>query len=150
MRERLGSMARKSKAVTLVLFLATNVFLIGALAVGDSLGAAAAGITRNNFGGGVTVKVTYPHSQGEDETRFEVVLDTHSVNLDGYDLKTLSTLRDDTGKNYQPIKVDNKGSGHHREVTLVFAKGSPTAKRLELVIKDIAGIKERSFLWDLK
>ena len=143
-------MGQKSKAVTLVLFLATNVLLTGALRIGESLGADAAGITRSNSGGGVAVKVTYPHSQGADETRFELVLDTHSVNLDAYDLKALSLLRDDTGGNYQPTQVENKGSGHHREITIVFPKPSPSVKRLELVIKDVAGIKERSFLWDLK
>ncbi|HEY3304207.1 MAG TPA: hypothetical protein VGL70_11800 [Candidatus Binatia bacterium] len=111
---------------------------------------APAGITRSNSGGGVTVNVTYPHSQNTDETRFEVVLDTHAVNLDAYDLKTLSLLRDDTGKTYQPVRVENKGSGHHREIAVVFPKVSAPAKRLELVIKDVAGIKERSFLWDLQ
>lgn len=96
------------------------------------------------------MNVTYVHPRPENEVRFEVVLDTHTVNLDGYDLKALSTLRDDTGKNYQPIKVDNKGSGHHREITLVFPKVSPSAKRLELVIKDIGRVKERVFFWDLQ
>lgn len=143
-------MAQKWKAFRLVLFLATSVFLIGALRIGDSLGAAAAGMTRNNSGGGVTVKVTYPHSQGADGIHFELVLDTHSVNLDAYDLKALSLLRDDTGGNYQPTQVENKGSGHHREITIVFPKASPSAKRLELVIKDVAGIKGRSFFWDLE
>lgn len=132
-----------------------RLFLVGLLLGGfagnsESFGAAAAGLTRTNSGGGVTVKVTYPHSQGADETRFEVVLDTHSVGLDAYDLKVLSLLRDETGKNYQPTRIENKGSGHHREIMIVFPKPSPPAKRLELVIKDIAGIKERSFFWDIE
>lgn len=129
-------------------------FLVGLLLGGfvgnsESFGAAAAGLTRTNSSGGVTVKVTYPHSQNTEETRLEVVLDTHSVNLDAYDLKALSLLRNDSGKTYEPVRVENKGSGHHREIAIVFPKVSPPAKRLELVIKDIAGIKERSFLWDL-
>jgi hypothetical protein len=143
-------MVHKCKVATLGSFLATNLFLMGFLTVGETLGAPATGIARSNAGGGVTVNVTYPHSQGADETRFEVVLDTHSVNLDAYDLKALSLLRDDSGKTYQPVRVENKGSGHHREIAIVFPKVSPPAKRLELVIKDIAGIKERSFSWDLQ
>ena len=79
-----------------------------------------------------------------------MVLDAHSVNLDGYELKTLSLVRDEMGKEYQPTGVENKGSGHHRETVLSFPKGSPEAKRLELVIKDIAGVKERTFRWDLQ
>jgi len=143
-------MVHKCKAATFGSFLAINLLLMGFLGVGESLGATAAGgLTRTNSGGGVTVKVTYVHSQEADEARFEVVLDTHSVNLDSYDLKALSLLRDDTGKTYQPIRVENKGSGHHREITAVFPKPSATAKRLEVVIKDVAGIKERSFIWDL-
>jgi len=134
----------KSKVVFML-----GVFLGYLLVASVSFAAAAPGLTRTNSGGGVTVNVTYPHSQNTEETRFEVVLDTHAVNLDGYDLETLSLLRDDSGKTYQPVRVENKGSGHHREITVVFPNVSPPAKRLELVIKDIAGIKERSFLWEL-
>jgi len=140
-------MAQRSKTIISALFAAT-VFLTGVLGIGES-SAATTGITRTNSGGGVTVKATYVHAQETDEARFEVVLDTHSASLDAYDLKALSLLRDDTGNTYQPIRVENKGSGHHREITVVFPKAASAAKRLELVIKDIAGIKERSFLWDL-
>ena len=143
-------MAYTYKLAMLVAFAATSLFLMALLAIGESRAASAAGITRSNSGGGVTVNVTYPHSQNPEETGFDVVLDTHSVNLDAYDLKALSLLRDDTGKTYQPVRVENKGSGHHREITVVFPKVSSPAKRLELVVKDIAGIKERSFLWDLQ
>lgn len=143
--------AHQLKAVTLVLFLATNVLLLGVLGIDQGLGAAAAGLTRTNSGGGVTVDVTYLHSQHAGETRFQVILDSHSgVHIEAYDLKTLSVLRDDSGKNYQPTQVENKGRYHHREITIVFPKPSPPAKRLELVIKDVAGIKERSFFWDLE
>jgi hypothetical protein len=134
----------KSKVVFML-----EVFLGCLLVASVSFVAAVPGLTRTNSGGGVTVNVTYPHSQNTEETRFEVVLDTHAVNLDGYDLETLSLLRDDSGKTYQPVRVENKGSGHHREITVVFPNVSPPAKRLELVIKDIAGIKERNFLWEL-
>jgi hypothetical protein len=140
-------MAQRSKTIISALFAAT-VFLTGVLGIGES-SVATTGITRTNSGGGVTVKATYVDAQETDEARFEVVLDTHAVNLDAYDLKALSLLRDDSGKTYEPVGVENKGSGHHREIAIVFSKVSPPAKRLELVIKDIAGIKERSFLWDL-
>jgi hypothetical protein len=110
--------------------------------------AATPALTRTHAGGGVTAKVTYLNPKSNDEARFQVVLETHSVDLDSYDLKALSSLRDNAGKGYQPIKVENKGSGHHRQVVLVFPKLAPGNKRLELVIKDIAGVKERSFVWD--
>ena len=134
---------------TIKLFLA-GIVVSGLIGSGVSFGAAAPGLTRTDSGGGVTVKVTYVHSQGEEDARFEVALDTHSVNLDAYDLKTLSVVRDDTGKSYQPLKTETKGSGHHREATLTFPKISPEASVLELVITDVAGVKERVFRWELR
>jgi hypothetical protein len=107
-------------------------------------------LTRTHSGGGVTAKLTYLNPQVTEDARFEISLDTHSVDLDSYDLKALSSLRDDAGKVYQPTKVENKGRGHHRQLVLVFPKTAPESKRLELVIKDIAGVKERSFVWDLR
>jgi len=127
-----------------------GLFLVSLFGISESFSAAASELTRTHSGGGVTVKVTHLNPQGADDVRFQVVLDTHSGNLDGYDLKNLSLLRDETGKTYEVAKTENKGSGHHREITITFSKPSPEAKRLELVIKDIAGIKERTFRWNLE
>jgi hypothetical protein len=125
-------------------------FLAGLLGHGESFGAVASHTTRTVSGGGVTVTVTYLDPKTSNDLRFQVVLDTHSVNLDGYDLKAITVLRDDTGKSYLPTEVENKGSGHHREVTVIFPKVSSEANRLEIVIKDIAGMKERTFNWDVQ
>ena len=129
--------------------LSTWLLLVSLVMVSDSVDAAASGLTRTHSGGGVTVKATYlnPHSPGD--VRFQVTLDTHSVDLDEYDLKDLSLLRDETGKTYQSTRVDNKGSGHRGQITVIFPKVSPETRWLELVIKDIAGVKERSFRWDV-
>lgn len=127
--------------------------LAAALAIGvlfarvETFGAAAPGTSRSVAGGGVTVKVTYL-AQTDHESKFSVVLDTHSVNLDGYDLKALSLMRDDTGLAMEPTGAENKGSGHHREIILTFPRPSLERKWLELVIKNIAGVKERTFRWD--
>jgi hypothetical protein len=131
------------------IFLA-GLLLSGVLGNGEIFGAAASYTTRTDSGGGVTIKVTYLGSKITDDLRFQVVLDTHSVNLDSYDLKTVSVLRDDAGNTYSPTAVENKGSGHHRETTVSFAKVASGTKRVELVIKDVAGIKERIFRWDLE
>ena len=124
--------------------------LNGLLENGESFGAAASDATQTVSGGAVTAKVTYLNPKSSDEPRFQVVLDTHSVALDSYDLKAISLLRDDTGKTYLPNAVENKGSGHHREVILTFPKVSAEAKRLEIVIKDVAAVKERTFRWNLE
>lgn len=125
-----------------------GLLLSGVFGVGQSFGAAATHTTRTDSGGGVTVKVTWLDSNPSSDLRFQVVLDTHSVNLDSYDLKTISILRDDAGNSYLPSAVETKGSGHHREATVSFAKIASGTKRFELVIKDVAGVKERIFRWD--
>ena len=132
------------------------VFLAGALTcflglnVDAILGAADSGATQTQAGGGVTVKVTYLNPASADEAQFSVVFDTHSVNLDQYDFKAISVLRDDKGKSYQPTKAESKGSGHHREAVLNFPKLDPEAKRVDLVIKEVAGVKERVLRWELR
>lgn len=117
---------------------------------GETFGAAAFNATQTVAGGSVTAKVTFLNPKGGDDPRFEVVLDTHSVNLDAYDLKSIAVLRDDAGKSYVAIAAENKGGGHHREAVLSFPKLSPGTTRIELIIKDIAGVKERTFLWNLE
>jgi hypothetical protein len=136
--------------VTAYAALLAGLFVIVLFGIGVGHAAVPSGITRTDAGGGVTVKVTYLNPQETADARFDIALDTHSVNLDAYDLKALSHLRDEVGKDYQPTHVENKGSGHHRQITLVFPKPSAEAKKLELVIKDMAGVKERVFRWDLE
>ena len=132
-----------------------KVFLTGALLFAllennESLAAAAAHATRTDSAGGVTVKITLLDAKASGEMRFQVSLDTHSVNLDGYDLKALTLLRDDGGNDYSPTTVESKGSGHHREAILRFAKIKSGTKRVELVVRNVAGVKERLFRWDVQ
>lgn len=139
--------AKRYKSQTLLTL--GMVILAGLFRMAPTHGAAAPGLTRTHSGGGVTVKVTYLDPKETEDARFQVVLDTHSVDLDKYDLKVLSLLRDDSGKTYEPTAVENRGSGHHRQITLVFPRSSPDARNLELVIKDVAEVKERAFRWDV-
>jgi hypothetical protein len=135
--------------VKTVMITLAGLLFSGLLLIDGTIDATASEATQAVAGGGVTVKVTYLNPKGSDRSRFQVVLDTHSVNLDDYDLKTISVLRDDAGNTYSPTAAENKGGGHHRETTLSFAKVASGAKRIELVIKDVAGVKERNFRWDL-
>lgn len=118
----------------------------GLLTIGQSFGAAGTDSTQTVSGGGVTVKATYL-ARTKHEARFSVAMDTHSVDLDVYDLKANSILRDDTGLAMQPTGMENKGSGHHRQTILTFPRPSTQAKWVELVIKDVAGEKQRRFRW---
>jgi len=120
------------KALAILL---AGLVLSGLLENGENFGAAASNTTQTVSGGGVAAKVTYLNPKSNDDPRFQVVLDTHSVALDSYDLKAMSLLRDDTGKTYLPNAVENKGSGHHREVILTFPKVSPTLSVLRLSLR---------------
>ena len=109
--------------------------------------------TRTNEGGQVTVKVTWKGVATGPV--FAVALDTHAVDLDGYDLRQLATLRTDGGE-VQPAEWTAPKGGHHREGNLVFPPalaGRPTigdgTRRVELIIRNVAGVAERRFEWTL-
>ncbi len=126
-----------------------GVLLSGLIFSAESFGAAASNTPQSISGGGVTAKVTYLNPGTTDEPRFQVVLDTHSVDLDAYDLKSIIDLRDDAGTTYVSTGVENKSGGHHREATLGFFRLSSDVKRIDLAIKDVAAVKERVFRWNV-
>lgn len=104
-------------------------------------------------GGQVTVAVRWA---GPDAGLvFQVAMDTHSVNLDGYDLKALAVLRTDAGVELRPSGWDAPPGGHHRSGTLTFPAQTPDGKPvlapgvggLTLILRDIAGVPERTFQW---
>lgn len=85
---------------------------------------------------------------------FKVVLDTHAVDLDGYDLTQTALLRTDDGREVRPLGWDAPKGGHHREGILSFPPAAPDGKpvitqgrRIELLIRDVAGVPERKFQW---
>jgi len=107
-------------------------------------------LTRTNEGGSVTVKVK-PLNLGNGGTtiEFDVVMDTHSVELGAFDLSKLAALKTDTGAEIQPSTYKG-GSGHHVEGKLSFPTDKLTgAKTLTLILKNVAGVAERTFTWNL-
>lgn len=99
----------------------------------------------------VTIKVTPIEFGGDVKTwRFVIVFDTHSGSLDE-DLAQIATLTDDKGNIYQPTAWEGQGpGGHHREGVLVFNAINPAPMYVELKIKDIGDIAERTFRWNLE
>ena len=83
------------------------------------------------------------------EWKFDVVMDTHSVELD-QDMTKIAILIDEQGKEYKAINWEGPSGGHHREGVLVFEAINPMPSHLELKIKNIGGVPERSFKWDLE
>ncbi len=89
---------------------------------------------------------------------FDVVMDTHSVDLDAYDLSQLSVLMADDGHEAASLSWDAPKGGHHRQGKLTFRDmaldGKPLitsgTKGIELTIWDVAGVQQRSFKWTLR
>ena len=96
----------------------------------------------------ITIRVTPVEFDKDMKTwKFQVVFDTHSGSLDD-DLLTVASIVDDRGNAYQPTVWEGPGSGgHHREGALTFEAINPVPSYLELKIKDVGGIPERSFRW---
>lgn len=96
----------------------------------------------------VTVTVTPTLiSEESGEWNFDVVMDTHSVELD-QDMTKVAILIDEQGKEYRVLNWDGSAGGHHREGILTFTKITPFPKSVELKISDIGGVV-RSFIWQL-
>jgi hypothetical protein len=89
---------------------------------------------------GVTVKVSREGSNGT--ISFKVALETHTVDLDKYKFDEIVALRAD-GKEYKARVKSQEGSGHHRSAVVEF--DNPMTKEVQVVIKDVAGVKERVF-----
>lgn len=111
--------------------------------------------TQTNEAGQVKIAATWQGVTGKPV--FTVTMDTHSVDLDGYNLGQLALLRTDDGRQVRPSGWDASSGGHHRSGTLSFPMtaddGSPligpTTRTLELVISDVAGVPERVLRWAL-
>lgn len=104
--------------------------------------------------GSVTVEVTWG-ATGAGAPTFAVSLETHSVDLDGYDLRQLALLRTDQDIEAHPTGWEAPKGGHHRSGTLTFPAAAadgrplvgPATQRVELLIHDVAGVLERRFEW---
>lgn len=112
--------------------------------------------TQTSEGGGVTVEVGW---KGERPgPTFDVTMDTHSVDLDIYDLRERAVLRNDRGQEVRAKDWDAPKGGHHREGKLNFPEKTaggedligPGTRKIELVIRDVAGVPERRFKWSLQ
>jgi len=101
-----------------------------------------------NSEGEVTVKVSPKDlTQSAASWDFEIILNTHSVEL-SYDLTQTSILRDEDGKEYRPLSWEgDPPGGHHREGLLSFSVISPKPRKIELIMREISRVAERRFLW---
>jgi hypothetical protein len=138
-----------------LVFAVIMMFVLGFLVIEPAATVLADSQTLSSQAGQVTIKATWQGS--EVGPVFTVVLDTHAVNLDAYDLVQLSALRTDQTDQVLPISWDAPAGGHHRQGTLTFpltrADGSPTlpadATSIELSIREVGGVPETVLTWVL-
>jgi hypothetical protein len=132
---------------TLLLRTAFALFLVGVWLGG--LSEAQDGLTKRDAQGPVTVTVTLiPGAVSSAPIRAKVVLDTHSVALDGVAFEQAVAIRTPDGAETQPTAVEQaSGSGHHREAVLVF-QAAQTTGRVQIVVKNVGGVNERLFTWE--
>jgi len=118
-------------------------------------------LTQQDTQGAVSVSATLltPDSpQADGKLAIQLKLETHSVDLDQYQLEQLAVLRDAQGREVRALALESpSGSGHHREGVLLFpgsdASGTPVlgpgASPLTLILRQIGGVQERAFRWQL-
>jgi hypothetical protein len=111
-------------------------------------------LRRTNDEGPVEITVLYLNPLRQEagpELSFEVRMNTHSVNLDAYEMENISFLRVDGGAEQKALGwVKPGGGGHHRSGVLRFAGPIPSgAQSLQVIIRGIGGVQERVFEWKL-
>lgn len=127
--------------------------MMGGGMMGGTSGGKGEGVAaQEKSAGEVKINAAFKNPQavgGEEELEFEVKLDTHTVDLDAYRLDKSVLLRDESGTAYSPVSAEPSGSGHHREGKIRF-KNPGKSGSVELLFKDLAGVKETVFKWELK
>ena len=102
---------------------------------------------RENSEGEVIVTVKPLKLSSGQNTIFLVSLETHTVELDK-DLKNISIVIDDKGKEYKPTNWTGGQGGHHISGNLIFPPLPKDAKSVKLTIKGIDNV-DREFIWKL-
>jgi YHS domain-containing protein len=97
----------------------------------------------------VKVKVAPEKIRFGEPVQFKIVFDTHSVDL-SFDPVAISTLEFGHGVVVRPDKWEGAApGGHHRSGILVFKNIPKETKTLKLTLRNVAGVPERIFVWNL-
>jgi YHS domain-containing protein len=97
----------------------------------------------------VKVKVAPRKIKLGEPVKFKITFDTHSVDL-SFDPAAITSLELDNSFVLRPEEWDGAGpGGHHRSGILVFKKIPKETKTLKLTLRNVAGVPERIFVWNL-
>lgn len=89
----------------------------------------------------VTVIVEYLPEKSTNNMVFQIVLDTHSVNLDAFDFQKEIAL-EKNGKSFSPNVISKEGSVHHRKAVISFGQ---TSVPFTIVVMNLSGVPRREF-----
>jgi hypothetical protein len=143
------------RRLRLLALIGSGMLVVGLVLSTPAMATLAAPETQTVQAGQVTIKATWHGSDAGPI--FTVVLDTHAVNLDAYDLSQLAVLRTDQAVDVVPMIWDAPAGGHHREGTLTFPLEqvdgslviSGETRMIELRIRDVGGVPETVLTWVL-
>jgi hypothetical protein len=80
---------------------------------------------------------------------FRLSLDTHSVDLSGFDVLANTALRDEEGQEARPLRwQEERSSSHHRTGVVYFPAPDLRRRRLALVVRNLAGVPERVLVFE--
>lgn len=106
-------------------------------------------LTQENNGENVKIIVTPKTLTVGEKPSFNIVFETHSVDL-AFDVAQISSLVDEKGRVFNQSIWEGSGpGGHHREGTLTFNTVLSKTKFIELIIKNVAGVSQRKLRWEL-
>ena len=106
--------------------------------------------TKSNRENRVRVDVKPVQLAPGQPARFEVRMNTHSEPLEE-DMVAVSTLKDNTGRQYQATAWEGSDpGGHHRTGVLAFPKLEDNTESITLIIRQVAKVPERTFEWSMK
>jgi hypothetical protein len=109
-------------------------------------------LTRMNKQGAVDVSVTYLEPQEGEmaNTSFLLKINAHSVDLFRYNFENISFLQFDDNEPIPYGIFDFTGALHHFKGILTFEQKLPAdVEYLRLFIRNLDGVRERAFEWDL-
>ena len=110
----------------------------------------AAFAVRDSDEGAVKVSVTPQEvSKSAGAWRFAVQFNTHVTPI-SQDMVAVSSLTDEKGAEERPSAWEgDPPGGHHRRGVIVFQPISPTPSTLTLHIREVGGVADRTFTWNL-
>jgi len=110
----------------------------------------AAFAVKDNDEGAVKVSVTPQDvSKSAGAWRFAVQFNTHVTSIT-QDMVAVASLTDGKGAEERPSAWEgDPPGGHHRRGVIVFQPINPTPTTLTLHIREVGGVADRTFTWDL-